>query len=110
MNHKGKKLFQFGFSFRNMSAPSLFSILIISCMFIIYIFETIGLAQPSNKIQTKRIIKINYKMISPKHSFDRMMIEEKKRKKKLIESIIQIGMINQLMYENVYTEENIYDI
>ena len=110
MNYKGKKHFQVGFSFRNMSAPALFSILIISCMFIIYIFETIGLAQPSNKLQGKRIIKINSTMISPKHSFDTIMIEEKKRKKEIIESIIKIGMLNQLMYENAYTEENIYDI
>ena len=49
-------------------------------------------------------------MISPKHSFDTIMIEEKKRKKEIIESIIKIGMLNQLMYENAYTEENIYDI
>ena len=77
-------------------------------MCVIYLFEKIGIARPNRRIISKIEVKIKKKINKPMHNYNIIMIEEKIRKKELIENIIQLGMINQLMYEN--TNCSIYDI
>lgn len=105
------KRYSFSPRFKNWSAPSIFSLMIIICMFIIYCSEKIGLAHRERNL-FYRISKyddikynqsesdLNMKNSIYKQSLKERVNEEKILRKQKIQNIIQKGMIEQLIYES----------
>lgn len=99
---------------RSLSAPAIFSILIIICMFIIYCCETLGIAHKERNLMYRlnnfgkqlsnvQISEHHQVLNNDKRLFqmnDYLLIKEQHKKYNQIRNIISSGMISQLIYEN----------
>lgn len=123
MSFLSSKMKHYSFSprLKNWSAPSIFSLLIIICMFIIYCSEKIGLAHRERNLfyRISKYDDINYnrsendlnkKNSTIKQSFKDLMKKERILRKQKIQNIIQKGMIDQLLYESRKEQRKIFSI